>query len=287
MSRKLLIVDRGEFGWTLCALLPRARVVAKPYSDVTVFTPAGREWLWHGVAHTIRAVQPVEGTQNFCDGRFSMPDEQQVAVASKDARLWPTLAERNRIEGAEREGFKEARFSPSLCKQWGDLVPSPYRAAELVRQACPGGAPQVCVAVRPPKLLRGQTYECKSWPYISILTGSLCDQGVRVALVGGTDNLSPEPADPRVLGLRGADLETQCAVMAAARVTVGPSSGPLHLSQLCRTPVVTWYGIDAAREGSRNRYLGSWNPYRTPCSYLDAACPTPADVLRATLEYVQ
>lgn len=290
MSDRLLIVDRGEFGWTLCALLPRARVIAQRYRDVSVFTPAGREWLWRGFAQTIRNARSVPGSQEFLRGGFVLQDEQRVRERSTGCRVWPNGREAAVIVSEERVGFREPRFAPSLEKQWGDLVPNPYRAAELVRQACPHGAPQVCVAVRPPKLLRGQTIECKSWPvhYTWRVIGDLLDAGVRVAVVGGSDNIGPDPMPDATgalgaLDLRGVDLETFCAVLAAARVTVGPSSGPLHLSQLCRTPIVTWYGIDAARPGSRNRYQGSWNPYRVPCFYLPDACPTPADVLMQTL----
>ncbi len=285
---RLLIVDRGEFGWTLCALLPRARVIAQHYRDVLVVTPAGREWLWRGCAHSIHSANAIAGSQEFLSGRFEQRDDMRVGNMAVGRRVWPSQGEAAAIVRDERAGFREPLFAPSLEKQWGDLVPNPYRAAELARQACPGGAPQVCVAVRPPKLLRGQTLECKSWPAESLqeLAYGLLSAGQRVAIVGGPDNLAPALSALSGMGLtdlRGAPLETLCAVLAAARVTVGPSSGPLHLSQLCRTPIVTWYGIDAARPGSRNRYYGSWNPYRVPCFYLPDSCPTPGDVLVQTL----
>lgn len=286
MRRKLLIVDRGEFGWTLCALLPRARVIAKHYQEVTVFTPAGREWLWHGVAHKVSACHPVAGTQEFLGGSFELRDEQRLLEWTTGRHVWPSAKIAGAIVREERSWFREARFLPSLEKQWGDLVPAPFRAAELVRAACPGGAPQVCIAVRPPKLLRGSVLECKSWPEDDLheLADGLTRTGMRLALVGGSDNLDSQLA---AYDLRGADLETQCAVLAAARVTVGPSSGPLHLSQLCRTPIVTWYGIDGARLGSRNRYQGSWNPWRVTAQFLDSGCPSSAEVLRATLDVAE
>lgn len=281
MSGRLLIVDRGEFGWTLCALLPRARAIAQRYTDVVVFTPKGREYLWRDIAHQVSACDTVPGSQNFLGGKFGEQAERRLAEWSTGRHVWPSPKIAGAIEAEERAWFREARFVPSLGKKWGDLVPEPSRAAELVRRACPGGAPDVCIAVRPPKLVNGKTYHEKSWPEDNLheLVSRLLVAGVRVAIVGGSDNLYTTGA----LDLRGADLETQCAVLAAARVTVGPSSGPLHLSQLCCTPIVTWYGIDAARAGSRNRYLGSWNPWRVPCFYMAETCPTPESVLIQTL----
>lgn len=278
MSR-LLIVDRGEFGWTLCALLPRARVIAERYTDVRVVTVRGREGLWRDVGYPVLAFDSTPGSQNFLDGQLERLAESYILSAT--GRVWPSSTDRQLIVRDERDGFRAARFVPSLDKKWGDLVPAPYRAAELVRAACPGGAPQVCIAVRPPKLLGSQTIACKSWPADSVqrLVDELIHAGVRPAIVGGRENLGADGA----LDLRGVDIETLCAVLAAARVTVGPSSGPLHLSQLCRTPVVTWYGVDAAREGSRNRYLGSWNPWRVPCFYMPDVQPSARDVLVQTL----
>lgn len=283
MSSRLLIVDRGELGWTLCGLLPRARVIASHYRDVTVATPAGREYLWHGIAHTIRAVHSVAGSQEFLSGRFEQRDEQHVKEWATGRHVWPSPQIAGSIVRDERAGFREPRFVPSLEKQWGDLLPNPYRAAEILR-ALPH-RPDVCFAVRPPKLLHGRTLACKSWPpgCVGELVDLLAREGVCAAFVGGSDNLYADGA----LDLRGVPLETLCAVLGAARVTVGPSSGPLHLSQLCLTPVVTWYGVDAARESSRNRYQGSWNPYRVPCTYLDDACPTAADVMSAVVEYAR
>ncbi len=56
---------------------------------------------------------------------------------------------------------------------------------------------------------------------------------------------------------RGESLEIQIRLMARAKMIVGPSSGPLHLANMCGTKAIWWSG----NEKDVDRYTSSWNPF--------------------------
>lgn len=70
---------------------------------------------------------------------------------------------------------------------------------------------------------------------------------------------------------RDIDLKKTMNLMAAAKLVIGPSSGPMHLASLCGTPHLVWtdrrtYGM---RKTSREKYETWWNPLQTPVQVLD------------------
>ena len=66
--------------------------------------------------------------------------------------------------------------------------------------------------------------------------------------------------------MRGASLKETCDLLSQSKVLVGPSSGPMHLGSLCRTPHVVWSGYIR----SKDRYETIWNPLGTPVKTM---CP--------------
>lgn len=66
---------------------------------------------------------------------------------------------------------------------------------------------------------------------------------------------------PGTTDLRGIPLDDLCNYMAGANVTIGPSSGPMHLAALCECPHLIWTGHKRTVE----RCNGAWNPLQTPC----------------------
>jgi len=76
--------------------------------------------------------------------------------------------------------------------------------------------------------------------------------------------------------------------MAATRLVVGPSSGPMHLASLCGTPHLVWTDqirYSAIQVNNRKRYETLWNPFCTPCWVLDTQgwAPLPSFVLEEIL----
>jgi hypothetical protein len=59
---------------------------------------------------------------------------------------------------------------------------------------------------------------------------------------------------------RNVTLKDLCNILKNTKVVVGPSSGPMHLASLCKTPQVLWYG-PPYDELNVNRYKKDWNPF--------------------------
>jgi len=72
--------------------------------------------------------------------------------------------------------------------------------------------------------------------------------------------------------LLGISLENLVNIMAAAKLIIGPSSGPMHLASLCGLTHLVW--TDNRRWGgchgtNRERYETKWNPLKTKSIILD------------------
>ena len=67
------------------------------------------------------------------------------------------------------------------------------------------------------------------------------------------------------LDMRDAPLAEQMDILASARFTMGPSSGPMHLAQHCGCPVLVWCGGgQQERHETQSRYQRHWNPHEAP-----------------------
>lgn len=270
MRRLLVGPYPGEFGWELCLFNPIARARALDFEHVTVMAPASSRYLYE-FADAFVSIEVEPGTSDFMDGALvdaSVPDRSLFAEV---------LAPERAMVGRELASFGKPYPGPESTpwKRWRSLAPEP--APEGVHSR-----PQVVCAFRPPKVLGARVHTDKAYPeeHCAELVLGLLKRGVSVACLGGRDNYSPRGA----MDMRGAPLEAQCAYLASARVAVGPSSGPMHLAQLCGTPVVTWYARPRAE--SIGRYEGWWNPFRAGCTFLEALRPSPEEVVRAALEYL-
>lgn len=129
-----------------------------------------------------------------------------------------------------------------------------------------------------------------SWPAENwdTLCRRLDAHGFKVAAVG-TDEEAFCP-NGVALPMLDATLQDVCNVMAASRLVIGPSSGPLVLASLCGTPHLVW-GSERRWTASRNETVRSkfervWNPLGTPCRVVDEYGwrPPPDKVYREVLE---
>lgn len=90
---------------------------------------------------------------------------------------------------------------------------------------------------------------------------------------------------------RGCSLQDVCDMMASAKVVVGESSFPMHLSSWCGTPhVVITHGRTEKSIGATNakRYKSLWNPFKTPCVIIEHSKwqPKVEDVVKAVKRYL-
>lgn len=72
--------------------------------------------------------------------------------------------------------------------------------------------------------------------------------------------------------LRDISIEQTCNVMASSKLLIGPSSGPMHLGELCGIPRIVWT-IDAKLKvlkyrTNRYRYKCHWRPFNTPVKVI-------------------
>lgn len=63
---------------------------------------------------------------------------------------------------------------------------------------------------------------------------------------------------------RGIPLEQLADLCRSSRLTIGPSSGPMHFASLCNCPHFVW-----SYPGNKRRYLEQWNPHKTPVYFYD------------------
>jgi hypothetical protein len=258
----------GEFGWELCCWNPRLRRYAREFDRVIACGPASSRYLYE-FADAYLDIEVLPGTSDFMHGTLSSPvPSLPVSPGEKIEMLQPPW------EWCRQELMNFRRPFPGSEdeKVWRDLTPALDGAPPIA---------EVCLAFRPPKLFNGKLYEDKAWPRdrCEALDRLLRAAGLRVVYVGGKDNycFGDRPHED----VRDLSLQDQCAVLAEASVTVGPSSAPLHLSQLCRTGVVTWYA--RPKSESEGRYESWWNPFQAPHHFVGYTQPSVEEVYAATM----
>jgi hypothetical protein len=103
----------------------------------------------------------------------------------------------------------------------------------------------------------------RNWP---IEKWSLFERALKSGtVVGSIGSKKSAHHVPNTLDLRGLPLENVCKYISGAKLVVGPSSGPMHLASLCKTPHLVWSG--AAQ--NVDRYKKFWNPFDTPVCMLE------------------
>lgn len=126
----------------------------------------------------------------------------------------------------------------------------------------------------------GANYPAESWAEV---LGPLAAAGLKIATVG---SLKASIRLDGAADLRGLPLDHIMDAMAGARLCMGPSSGPMHLASLCRTPHLVWTGdrFQAVIKGTNEtRYKSLWNPLKTPVKVIMKPMvqmpPAPGEIL--------
>lgn len=285
MTRRAVFgVYLGEFGWELCVWNPLVRKMAREFDHVTVIAPPGSRCLYE-FADEFVPLEPLPGTSDFMNGSAKHADVKaavQPARSLTAEHIWPAdLDRRTGVVRRELERFAVSRRGQEQPeKEWRRL------RAELV----PFPGYDVALAFRPEKTFNGRTYADKAYPLelAREVAQRLLDAGYRTLNIGGPDNFDvPCTFDVRVL-----PLDMQICELSSCRVTVGPSSAPLHLSQLCEIGVVTWYNRPRSESAGRYQHAdgsrgGLWNPFDAPCTFLDGVNPSPIAVCAAVSRAVR
>lgn len=218
----------GEFGWELTHWNPYARFFAEGWREkhkadlssrkVIVAARPDREW-WY---------------EDFADEFFPIPDVDIRHARGPKPRTKLPL----RIKTFWKDsGYTGLEVIPTQhtgkighrwgARRWRDLSLSGGRPSLIILHArdLPGDANRNGIDHR-------EWWE--DLPYEMEAAGIDLS---RVATIGHRDgSLSHD----QIIDCRGMELKALGKLISAAAVVIGPSSGPMHLAQLCKTPVIVW-----------------------------------------------
>lgn len=253
----------GEFGWELMSwqAFIRALVYKHKFKYVTVFGPRGHDELYDDFADVY---VPVE---------------------------LPGIRDCWRVEGADfRDKTKLNQAIHRLVKHDTKVItPScfvPVSEQHFVAFGNPENvAPKdrfdVLVHVR--KQINKRRHH--AWPseHAETVCNKLLERGLSLAAIG-TEAWCPKGVENRLC----IPLKELMNLISAARVIIGPSSGPMHLASLCRTPHLVWTDrqwYSAIKASNKTRYERTWNPLNTPCIVLEEGWnPNPDLIVLKTQE---
>ena len=247
----------GEFGWELCCWQGRLRKRARRGDRIIVCSRPGHEALYEDfAADFVPFVPPPGDASGYC------------------------------IEGVAAESFR--RLVPEGMR-W--LNPS-AGVGHVLKNGCPYVPNQSYIRFgREPAAMefdvimhardrRGPVKALRNWPAEawSELAQSLPSRW-RVGWIGSNEaSMAFQGVD-----LRGLPLSDLMKRLRAARVVVGPSSGPIHLAALCGVPHVVWSG----NSPDRIRYRELWNPFQVGHEFIASWEPDVGEVLSAIGAMVQ
>lgn len=245
----------GELGWELFGWQSYIRAIATQFNRIIISSRPGHEVLYEDFMHTYIPVHP-EGTQtsgHVCVG-FDYDDAHKPYITEeRDLWIGPHQFFRG-IQDFIRFGYpsEDSSFDVILHARSTDKVQSASR----------------------------------NWPraHWQTLAQRLLARGLTVACCG-----TPQAAIhlDGTRDLRGIPLKQLADTMASSRVTIGPSSGPLHLASLCRCPHLVWTDNsfqEPIQGTNRDRYERLWNPHRTRVGVVDAhGWQPPLEVIDAAL----
>ncbi len=244
----------GEWGWELCSWNPCIRHIAQDFDHVTVEIQPGMEYMYEFADEII--INPRLPNFDMYTGKPS----KEPFVPDKDTKIWTPKDFWRHHAKWEFKIIKNAspddrKMHPKKWRQYG--TEQPRKVATIM------------CAWRGKKHFKNRSYPEKQYPddRCIALTQSFLDAGYDVACYGGEDNLYVNGT----LDFRGVPLPELCGALSQASLSIGPSSGTIHLASLCGTPHVTWYGRPVV---SMDRYLTYWNPFSTPATFLDGDCPS-------------
>lgn len=258
----ILIADvcTAEFGWELMSWQAFVRAQAAHYRTVVICSTAGHEPFYADMSPTF-IPHHVEGLRD-CWRMKKVKTEKELRRVTEE------------IDSIERhyksEGREVSRIAPSGFIPIADQLFIPF--GSRVNADKQGIAFDIVVHARTKRgknpLLNALNWSQKDW---NRLVAGLRQLGYTVGAIG-TEDASLVPDD--AADLQGRDLQSVMDTIAAARVVIGPSSGPMHLASLCRTHHIVWvppmHGKEAHAWGvTRARYETIWNPFNTPYTILE------------------
>jgi len=100
----------------------------------------------------------------------------------------------------------------------------------------------------------------------------LSEKGISFACIG---SLEESTLVRGAKDLRGLPISETVNYLAGAKITIGPSSGAIHLASLCGCSQLVWSGNAI----NKSRYETEWNPFEAEVVYLGSWNPSTENVI--------
>jgi hypothetical protein len=253
----------SEFGWEVMEWQGYVREQAKGCDAVVVCSRNGRQGLYDGIPNLLFIPHSIKAS--VTDHRCREVDEIDLGQAKYEIQRVQDyllslgyeikLLQIPHPDKRFKDRFRADPFAPQAFAVYGQYAIVHARA----KIDTTGGEPN---------------YPAGLW---NDLAAKMLARFGRVLAIGTpTESLCPDGC----IDMRGLDLTMICDLMAGAKVTVGPSSGPMHLASLSKCPHVAWTNS----RKTWSRYARGWNPHGTPnvCLRMESD-PLPPDRIMAAI----
>ena len=248
----------GEFGHELMEWQAWVRGMTSRYREVHVITFPGREALYPGCVFHTHDV-PLEQA-GYRHGRFAPAELKARAKAC-----------------AEKLGLTDYDIMTAqhLCTRYHQRFILPAKFESLRTEPVAGGVRDVAFHFRWVK--KEGPDQSRNYPaeMCDVVAAGVAALGHRICCVGHP-RYSYCPAG--VEDLRSERLESSLAALSSVRLLAGELSGPMHLAQLCQTPILIWADGQWRLDNSER-----WNIFHVPTFIVanDTHRPDPARVVES------
>jgi ADP-heptose:LPS heptosyltransferase len=258
-SKKILIIGPwiGEFGWEV-AWSGICRKKAKNYDYVVVSSfntsyPFYSDFCDYFIAHNYQGVSDLYSMKNITK-------EIQIQFSKKMASNF-------------KDDFKIDFMYP--FRDWGYIPSGSFKMINLRYNPIPDGDYNIdesltgidkqkhidiCIHARN-RPVGNRDWDFNKWD-------QLCEyfhkKGYSICCIG-TKEQAYKPK--HCIDLRGINLAKTMKQLKNVKINIGPSSGPMHLGQLCGAKTLVW-GYGAKNHHGRLRYEKIWNFHNSPVKFI-------------------
>jgi len=252
-----------EFGWLLMAWVPYVRFMAAKYDRVVVVCSPGNEYLYQDFTSKF-----VPYNKNGARDRWLMDGKK----AKMPAEIWCNFLGSDVIVPGRQNcmGHQKKYVKYGGCyEEFAYKIVVHARAIDVRDSADRNWQPgkyQLLLEMLRKKMLI-----------------DVCSIGTKKGAyhIPGTHDM------------RGIPLEKCCDILASSGLLIGPSSGPMHLGELCGIPRIVWT-IDKelkilGYKTNKWRYKKQWRPFNTAVKIIEGPTWRPAvkTVYRKVLKALQ
>ena len=225
----------GEFGWELFCWQGALRHLALTYDKVIIASRPGHKLLYKDFCHKYI---PCAADMNLCSAQHNYAEVRK--------NVFRGIKSTHHLNPKKMVG---KQLFIKYGKQCNDLKYDVVMHAREIQKKDGNsrwGHERFTAKV-------ARNWDRDKW---SLLTDQLVAEGLRVCCIG---HPSAAFVMKKADNLTGISLRRLADVLASSRLTIGPSSGPMHFASLCGCPHYVW---TAPR--NKQRYQELWNPHHTP-----------------------